>query len=352
MGRLLKNLCRALGLALCVYTTSGYAFSTPAWLYAVDVAVSDQTAAERTRAAREGLLLVLTRITGLTSIPQSGPMRQALNNADRYYDEFVFVAAEDASQPMALRISYQPLAIRQLVKDAQLPIWWTKRPKVMAWIVVDEQGERTLLDANTEHPLKSALKDAAAARGLEVELPLMDLQDHLKLQTEDVWGQASQVIAEVGDKYGAEINLIGRVTSSLSFRGRAIRGDWAYWLDGQRRSVDFNTDQFDLAVVDGVNTLVAELQDAYSVAALSPQRWEIRISGLRGTQPFAQMMNYLGGLDFIDNVALQSLQGHVATIVVESPARADQLLRLLTVEDRLAEDSLHLGSGVQLLWRG
>lgn len=350
---MLKYLRVVFCLVAMLATQVGYGLSTPAWLYVVEVPVADQSVGERERAAQAGLLTVLTRVTGLTSIPRNQSVRRALDSAARYYDEFVFVDDDRTTEDtLALRISYQPSAVLELVRSAQLPLWWTRRPKVLAWVVVEEAGERQILDANSTHPLREALLAAGLARGLEIELPLMDLQDHLNVSSEDIWGHATQVLTDMGEKYGADINLIGRVENSLSFRGRSITGDWVFWLGDRRLEFPFTTDQYQQSVAAGVDGLADELQQIYSIAALDSQLWELRISGLRGAAPYAQLMSYLGGLDFVSHVSLKSLRGDVATVVLESPARAEQLLRLLTVEQRLAEDSLYLGTGVQLMWRG
>ncbi len=222
----------------------------------------------------------------------------------------------------------------------------------MAWIVVEELDERTIIDANSDHPLKVAIQEAAQRRGLEVELPLMDLEDHLKVNAIDIWGHSSHALEAAAEKYGANLNLVGRVSTSLSFRGRAIEGDWTYWLDDERKSRTFATDKYEELAEGAITDMAAELMARNSVPALGSKRWELRISGLRGGRPYADMMSYLSGLDFVESVALKALQADVATVVLDSSAQADQLLRLLVVEDRLAEDSLYLGSGVQLLWRG
>ena len=61
------------------------------WLYTVQEAVLDQSEESRQRAAREALLQVLSRVTGLSTIPRNPQIAAALERSDRFYSEYVFV---------------------------------------------------------------------------------------------------------------------------------------------------------------------------------------------------------------------------------------------------------------------
>lgn len=341
-----------LAAALLCIPKLAFPLSTPEWLYTVEVSVTNQSTAERDRAAQVALLAVLTRLTGLVSIPRSSEVQAALAAPTRYYDEFLFYGDEHADQQKQLRIIFQRDAVLGLVQQARLPIWWTKRPKVLAWVVLQELGERKILDAHSEHPLRLVLIDAAKARGIDIGFPLMDLDDQLKIDPKDIWRDVRYGMEEIALRYGAEINLVGRVQSSLSFRGRQLKGDWRYWLDGQNARVSFDTDQYETVVHDGLDGLVAELLRHYSVFARQNQRWALRVSGVRDVGAYTGLVNYLAGLDFINHVALSAIEGDVLTLVLSTSAQAEQLFNLLTTEQTLVEDTQHLGRGVQLMWRG
>ena len=341
-----------MSLALCV-SQSSFALSQPPWLYTVELPVQEQSAEARQRVARTALLVVLTRLTGLTSIPRNATIKAALAKPAQYYDEFRFISDSGALRGQSgLRINFQAEAIRRLVKDARLPIWWTRRPQVVAWIVLEQLGERTLLSANSDHPLKAALKEVARQRGVELQFPLMDLDDLMQVNADDLWGNVTHGLRKVSERYGAEINLVGRVSSDLSYEGLRLAGGWTFWLNDEVFQFPFALNGYEQAAQVGIQGLVAELIQTYSVPARASKRWRVRVSGLRGMQPFAELMRYVKTLDWVDGVDVTSVQGDVVTLVLSTTASADQLLNLLTTEEQLVEDSLHLGRGVQLMWRG
>ena len=339
----------AAALASPAKADDGLRLATPEWLYSVELPVRDQSIDVREEASADALLYALTRLTGLTSIPRTDAIRTALGNPSRYYNEYVYL---DKQAELSLRFTFERESLLALVRQAELPIWWTKRPKVLAWIALEEAGERTILAANSDHPLKEALLDEAMRRGIDLQLPLMDLDDHLRVGVEDVWGRVSASLDEASKRYDADLTLVGRVTSQLSFRGRDLSGDWRFWLAGQVHDLPYQSDQYESVAAVGVGEVVQTLLQRYQVLAHAPYSWEFQISGIRGVGGYAGLVGYMRGLDFIEEVAVAGIQRDVVTLVVATSAQADQLIALLTAEGRLAEDTLHLGSGVQLLWQG
>ena len=63
-----------------------------------------------------------------------------------------------------------------LVREANLPLWWNIRPKILTWVALDD-GETRILAADEQHLLVGALQNRAKVRGISNTLPLMDIND-------------------------------------------------------------------------------------------------------------------------------------------------------------------------------
>ena len=212
------------------------------WIYEAVVPVADQSAAARVDAARAGLLQVLTRITGLPSVPGSEALEAALAAPDRYYNRFVFekppVPAntdQDGLMPTSnLRCcsgcSSFRSAVLSLVREAGLPIWRSERPMVIVWLVADAGDGRRILGADSDSSVVQSLTRRALERGVPLQLPLMDLQDQLAVEPGAVWGRLSQSLVPASERYGAEIILIGRLQAQA---GGLWSGSWEFWIDGE-----------------------------------------------------------------------------------------------------------------------
>lgn len=341
-----------LGLAVPVW-----ALAEADWLYAVERPVAAQSNAERQRAAADGLLEVLSRLTGLTSVPRSAEINAALARPSAYYNQFVFFTEDDpvsGEEQTFLRITFQRSAIQELIKSSNLPVWWSRRPQIMAWLVLDNGGRREILGSESQHPLATALKQRAAQRGLSLTLPLMDLDDQLAVSSGDVWGKVAQTLDAAAARYGADLVLVGRVSRSMSagIDIQPFRGDWEVWLDGQPLAENFTALDALSAGQLGVDLIADRLAEKFSVLPRALGRQPLSVTGLRDPSGYAEFMRYISSLEFVDRVDVVSIQAETLYITLDSRAQLSQLKMLLTAEGRLTEDMLHRGFAPQLIWQG
>lgn len=340
-------------LVLVVLTQSialnAQAWSVPEWLYSVELPVENQSAGERERVAQAGLLIVLQRITGLASVPRSPAVRSALSSPSRYYSEFKFFERDEAS---VLRITFQKPAVMNLIRQDALPIWWTSRPTVLAWVVVEENGRRQILGSQRNHPLREALVAQARTRGLELVFPVMDFEDERLISPGAVWGDVASPVEAASVRYEADMVLTCRLNASLSLAGRSLQGDCRYWFDESPKASAFASPRFSEVaevVVDGLANLLVE---RYAVLARVARRWEVRVKGLADVSEYAALMRYVEGLDFIDRVSISHLESEHMTLLFDTRAEADQFLMLLTTDGAFRVDEFDINPGVQLFWRG
>lgn len=342
------------GVILCAFLLSALAqsaaaLSTPDWLYSVERPVADQSTAERDRVAQEGLLAILTRITGLVSVPRTDAVRAALAAPSRYYNEFNFFEREDESM---LRVTFQKTAVLDLVRASDLPVWWTSRPTVLAWIAVEDNGRRMIIGARSEHPLRTALEARAQERGIELRFPYMDVDDELTISPGEVWGDVAASVESASSRYDSDMTMTCRLQSRLSLAGRSLAGDCRYWFDGQPIVQDFASDQFVEVAKTTIDGFVDRMVGKYGVLARDLKRWELRIKGLASVQDYAALMRYVGQLDFVDRVTVIQLANEHMVMSFDTRAEAEQFLMLLTNQGMLVIDDFNVDPGVQLIWRG
>ncbi len=343
-------------LVLCgLLSLAGWARADADWLYAVELPVNAQSDVERARAAGEGLLIVLSRLTGLSSVPRSAQITQALARAGDYYNQFVFLTGANDDQDQGyVRITFQADAVQTLINSAGLPVWWAKRPRILTWVVLDVGGEREILSSSSQHPMISALQSRARLRGLPMTLPLMDLHDQLQVTPADVWGKLGESLDASAERYDAELVLIGRVArvQTTFMDSRAYRGDWEIWLNGEPLVENFNAASAAEAANIGVDLVANRLAERFAVLPRQLRQQRLAITGLNDPGSYADFMHYLQGLEFVDHVDVTAIDAATLHISLASRAQLEQLMMLLTVEGRLVEDKLHRGLDVQLIWQG
>ncbi|MEM9622508.1 MAG: DUF2066 domain-containing protein [Pseudomonadota bacterium] len=343
-----------LACALLLAPVPAQSYSAGLWLYEVEAPVAAQSQEERQRVASLGLLQVLSRVTGLRSIPRNEVVTAALANPGRYYNEFVFFNQRDElrrEQPH-LRIVFQRDAVLELARSARLPIWWNRRPDVMLWVVVETQGRRQILDSNSTGELVEAVRNHAERRGLPVILPLMDLDDRMTVSSGDVWGRVAATLEQGARRYDADLVLVGRLRAQAAGEDSfSYRGDWEVWQDGRPLVVPVEDSAAATAAAVGLDALADQLAERFTVLPRGIRRQQFAITGLRDVSGYAGLMTYLSSLDFIEGVSIASLQTDSLNLQLDTHAGDDQLIMMLTAEGRLQLDESYRGAGTGLVWR-
>lgn len=307
------------------------------WLYDVRVPVSDQTSAARIEAAGRALSEVLSRVTGLASVPRSEPVARALAAPDHLYTQFGYERAADGDG-LLLRVQFVPGPVLDLVREARLPVWRANRPRVLAWVVVEEAGgERRVLSAASDHAVAVGLTERARQRGLPLRLPLMDLEDQLAVDPAAVWGRLSETLVTAAQRYGADIVLVGRLQQAPEARWV---GSWEFWVEGDVRYLNHEARDGAALGHDAADLVTDELAARYAVLDRGIRRVDLAVSALQGPADYAELLRYLGGLEFVDELAVTQVAGDRVRLVLITPADPEQLRELFRVDRRLFANSL------------
>ena len=378
LHRLLLPLCKNIAkLCFCLLLSitsnaSCAAESEDDRLYRVDQQVADQREDTRRVAAKEALLTVVSRLTGLASIPRSDIVNSALNSPDRYYSKFDYVRSQSrdrSSQVLSIRFTFQAKSVLALIRQAGLPIWWTKRPQTVVWVVVDEPGQRRILGADDRSLLVQGLLTQAVLRGLPVALPLMDLDDSILVSVSDVWGKFTDALNVASERYGAAQYLIGRFSVQEILGERLYSGEWQLMQvrRGENSSNVPNSNTPSAFVAAGVRGLQAQkiegvarsgvdmaatsLAEEYAIFGRNPRNHEISVSGLDSLQSYSKLVAYLQEFEFVERVDVLALQGNVISLQIFSSATLDRLLSLLAMEGRLTNATAAEAQPL-LVWQG
>lgn len=353
------------------------------WLYEVAVPVADQSESERRRAASEGLKKLLTRLTGLAYVPLTPEVTEALDQPDRYYNEFRFARAavtapvpadlpgqpaQPAQSGLELVIQFDPDPVQALIRAAGLPIWRAQRERVLVWVVLADGTERQIVGTASDTPLVAGLNQGARDRGLPLTLPLLDLEDQLAVDPAAVWGRLSQVIDPASRRYGADVLLLGRVSPAAegmpsaaaalpadgALAGTGWESDWEFWVDGV--VVPFTTSGDDLNAHgrEAVDVLANELAVRRVVHGRQAGQLRLVVSGIRTPGDYGALLNYLKSLEFVQNVGVSGLREGRLWLLVDTPADPDRLLGTFERDRQLFDDQLALveDADLRLVWRG
>ena len=292
------------------------------WLYRVDQYVADQGVETRRQAAQRSLLRVVSRVSGLVSVPRNTAITQALNNPEQYYAKYVYFDPKGVDADDLNRID-----------NAKLPTWWSRRPLTLVWMVLAEPGGLSLVEQSAVS-IRGDLDYAANQRGLPVLLPAMDLDDSLLVSTGVVWGKFTDVLDQASDRYEAGQYLVGRFSVQEILGERFYTGEWLV------RSERADTSQFirgaDINTVAeiGIDMAAQSVLDQHLVFADAPQRHELIVSGITDIGAYSDLLEYLQSLEFVDNLMLLSMWQNTLKLRLNTAATNEQLRNLLLGDGR------------------
>ena len=343
----------AVGLAAVALPFGGTAEGAVVpWLYDVEAPVASQGATDRRGASRTALREMLTRLTGLRSVPMSEPVQAALRDPGPYYVQYRFLPG-NAEGWMRLGVSFSPNAVRDLVSRAALPIWSANRPVGLAWVAAPVEGTATVLSRDSEHPLAEGLRTRARQRGIEMGLPVLDAQDAARISVSDVWYRFPYAIEQATARYEPDVLLLGRGRADPL--GRWVT-EWELRLDGGQRSFSFETRTPEEGAALAVDEVADELMDRFAVFGREAAPIELEVRGIATVRDYAALMHALAGLEFIDRVELLAAAPAATTLRVTTRSSRARLAELLAAYGLLEPDGADPLAGaagrLTLAWTG
>lgn len=302
-------------LALCLVWAAVPAQAVvPPDFYKTDVPVASQSTADRSVAFQQAMAQILVKITGSTVImqmPEAGEMAQ---QAAKYVRQFRYAeqpplqgqakpAKPDAEyKPFIISVTFNGEALERALLEAGLPIWNADRPPVLVLAGVQERNQRIILAEGTEHPVKQALQQAAAMRGVPLLFPLMDPKERKQLDFADIRGGFSESLLQLAKRYNVSLVLEGYIEADSV-------GDWSARWAVHRDNVSSRWNENYVTLVEAVQSGVGGAADIlasrYAIATTAGNTMLdvlIKVDQLSALGDYAAVLNYLDDLIFIENV--------------------------------------------------
>ncbi len=339
MRRLLRNVCCSAVLV--------FAPAVPAWcadaddLFQVAIPVVSQASAERAQAASLGLRKVLIRMSGSPAVVDTDVAHQAYSQAQNYIEQFHYepfvpteaTRAEDRDATELLVMTFSQVVIERLLREAGMSYWPPNRPDVLVWLVKDSASGKVLVN-DREAPVLGGLLAGAQDRGLNIRLPLLDLEDRLALPARQLWELDENAVLAASERYDADTILVGRF--SRTSRGEWL-STWQFFHRGDNRGYDLESDRGVELGIEAMNPLADYLASLY---AISPREHGtpdlvMQLSGIENFGDYRQALDYLRGLALVSDLKLRAVRGQTLLLHVQMDGGLTMLRNALALDRNL-----------------
>jgi hypothetical protein len=190
-----------------------------------------------------------------------------------------------------------------------VPIWDRERPATLLWLVAGGDW----IGADRADVMEAA-EAGAAARGLVLVRPLLDLQDTASLDAGDVARSDTARIGSASSRYQPDAVLTGVLEESAD----GWRGNWTVLLGGEQSSWSSAGSDAGAAAAAGVDQLADFLAHRFVHGATGAQAdtIEVVVRDIGGTDGYARALQYLRSLNSVSDVQVSAIEDGRVTFVL------------------------------------
>ena len=303
------------------------------WLYDVKIPVSERTQAAAEKVLPRCIEVLLMRLTGLADVPRIPEVQTAFANLNAFVKQYEFTKLP-VNSPIgngdALVARFNSSLIRELIKEAKFPVWPADRPSVLLWLSIHETSESELVRDGT--PVALELRRRALERGIELVIPIMDLQEGTTITSSSLVGRFWSDLTNASARYQAE--FVAAVSSQRDLFGR-YQTDITYWYQGIEHYDHRVFQTRENIPVDVVDHIVDVLVDRHAIVREHEEIHRIGVKDATSVESYAAVLRLLKELDFVDDFVLVSLDNEVLIFDVYTPSSAELFVELVDATDSL-----------------
>lgn len=297
-------------------------------LYVAEAPVDDEASETRNAKLSELLAEVMVRVSGSTAIGGRPGASEVLDAAPSLVQQFRYRTIGEGEQlQRVLWARFDQAAVDRMMRERGLPVW-AQRPGVLLWLGAERVGQRMLLSLENAPEARDAALGRAEQRGMQLQLPLMDLEDRAALQPADLWADYAPGIRAASARYLADVILVGRLSARAD---DTWQGGWSLLIGDERQA--FQTPAMTLdkglpfAIDQAQNLLAARFAPMPGGGGIEGTL--VRFSGIRDLADYGRLMGILARLEPVSRFALRHADADSLVIEFVLRGSSEDLVRSL-----------------------
>jgi hypothetical protein len=201
--------------------------------HVVRVEVSDQSEQQRRAALRNAFSQVILKMSGNRDDITQAVIRRLQPNAASLLKAYQYEIEDRRIYYVA---TFDQPRLQDLLLQNNLPIWDQRRPSGMLWLMVYEPqrddavllsesmtSAATTSDSNLAISLLNNVQSVSESRGVQIGVPLYDIEDASLVSYYDVWGRFMSPISTATERYGVNHFIAARIHQSPEYDEEALK---------------------------------------------------------------------------------------------------------------------------------
>jgi uncharacterized protein len=298
-----------LSILICLFVL----FSQPVYaikvsgLYQASALVSDESESKRKPAIKQALIQVLIKLTGDRNIAKSSGINTLIERPERFVQQFRYQQVKNEDEPQIqateLWVQFDETALNDVLRSYALNIWGKERPSILVWLAHEGDGARRLVSFEESPEYLTMLDQRAAARGVSLLFPLLDLEDSSRISVSDIWAGFKEPVLDASSRYQSDVVLTGKLMQILP---TLWESQWSVYIDGQEKRWTTQGELPDIVLEEGVDELVDRLASQYaSIGSTRAEVIELLVSDINDLDEYARALAYLQSLQSVRTVQVK-----------------------------------------------
>jgi len=278
-------------------------------LYQASAPVSNESASKRKPAIKQALIQVLVKLTGDRNIRKSSGISLLLERPERFVQQYRYQQSkpqgDELVQSKELWVQFDETALNEALRSYSLSIWGKERPSILVWLAHEDKGTRRLVSFEESPEYIAMLDQRAAARGVSLLFPLLDLEDTSRMNVSDVWGGFKEPVLDASNRYRSNVVLMAKLIQTLP---TLWESHWSAYINGQEMHWTNQGELAEIVLEEGVDELVDRLAAQYvNTGSASTEVLELIVSGINNLDGYAKTLSYLESLQSVSNVQVKQV---------------------------------------------
>lgn len=335
------------------------------------VEVVDQSIASQQKAGKLALEQVFIKLSGNTDVAKESEIAKAVDNYEQFLIASSFI---QQGQRLVFEASFNQDKIQSLLIASGRDVWTSLRPSAVLWLAFETNDKQQALlsqsaaDVNlrssTDEKIQS-VRLKSFARGVDIVIPLGDLDDSMNVSVYDVWNQFVSRLQDHSLRYNTDYLISATVqafndSNEQSPPGTTHKVDYIIAHVDFRKSNKVNTGRI---FGESENDVILKLVDEYanvlaqefalnSESQTLVQAVQATISGIESLQDYVQMMALINSVPSVEKVRLIKQRNDVASIEIVQKISITQLISILTLDRRISAKIQSSDDAVSFRWQG
>lgn len=311
-------------------------------LYTIELAVADQTTAQRLEVFKQAFRDVIVKVSGSVNALELPAMSQPLKSSSRYVHQYRYITRKGGAEDgfdggqLFLSVAFNQDAIENLLRSHDIPVWGKERPSTLLLISYHVNKSTSIVSSDTRPAIVEELDALARLKGVPVLFPLLDLEDRVLFGVKDIINPDTDKISMAAARYAPDAVLVGQISGRA---GKGWQGKWQVQFSNQTFNWAFKAGSRQDVMNQAVTRLAQTLAKEYALESFATVEEEVLLTVDHMTElgDHIKVLSYLQSLDAIEIARLVLITEDKVTYRLKLRNSSEDMSRLIALSSVLEQ---------------